>query len=245
MGGISHFQIEEAFKKTDDNDLLDNFVGAFPSNYMNKFINHAAMIEDSGKFPFIIANTGASDKPGVHWWSILDIEPRTDIFFFDSYGIEGLKHFIIQDDRKIVDKILIGIEKMDRTDDKITLCKIKFNLGACKHLTEDEINYLSDTARNFFYFIQAFGIKLKLRGFVNIWMVEDRLQDLESASCGIFQIYFYQNLFNPDQNSKIQSETKLNKKTVETLLNELISLDGKENQIKMEEYANHLGVKVM
>ena len=245
MGGISHFQIEEAFKKIDDNDLLDNFVGAFPSNYMNKFINHAAMIEDSGKFPFIIANTGASDKPGVHWWSILDIEPRTDIFFFDSYGIEGLNHFIIQDDRKIVDKILIGIEKMDRTDDKITLCKIKFNLGACKHLTEDEINYLSDTARNFFYFIQAFGIKLKLRGFVNIWMVEDRLQDLESATCGIFQIYFYQNLFNPDQNSKIQSETKLNKKTVETLLNELISLDGKENQIKMEEYANHLGVKVM
>ena len=245
MGGISHFQIEEAFKKIDDNDLLDNFVGAFPSNYINKFINHAAMIEDSGKFPFIIANTGASDKPGVHWWSILDIEPRTDIFFFDSYGIEGLKHFIIQDDRKIVDKILIGIEKMDRTDDKITLCKIKFNLGACKHLTEDEINYLSDTARNFFYFIQAFGIKLKLRGFVNIWMVEDRLQDLESATCGIFQIYFYQNLFNPDQNSKIQSETKLNKKTVETLLNELISLDGKENQIKMEEYANHLGVKVM
>ena len=245
MRGISNFQIEEAFKKIDDEDLLNNFVGVFPSNYMNKFINHVAMIEDSGKFLFIIANTDASNKPGVHWWSILDIEPRTDIFFFDSYGIEGLKHFIIQDDRKIVDKILIGIEKMDRTDDKITLCKIKFNLGACKHLTEDEINYLSDTARNFFYFIQAFGIKLKLRGFVNIWMVEDRLQDLESATCGIFQIYFYQNLFNPDQNSKIQSETKLNKKTVETLLNELISLDGKENQIKMEEYANHLGVKVM
>ena len=111
MRGISNFQIEEAFKKIDDEDLLNNFVGVFPSNYMNKFINHAAMIEDSGKFPFIIANTDASNKPGVHCWSILDIEPRTDIFFFDSYGIEGLKHFIIQDDRQIVDKILIGIEK--------------------------------------------------------------------------------------------------------------------------------------
>ena len=238
MGGISNFQIEEAFKKIDDEDLLNNFVGVFPSNYMNKFINHAAMIEDSGKFPFIIANIDASNKPDVHWWSILDIEPRTDIFFFDFYGIEGLKHFIIQDDRQILDKILIGIEKMDRTDDKISLCKIKFNLGACKHLTEDEI---SNTARNFF---QAFGVKLKLRGFVNIWMVEDRLQDLESATCGIFQIYFYQNLFNPDQNSKIQGNTKLNKKTVETLLNELFSLHDKENEIKMEEYANHLGVKI-
>ena len=166
------------------------------------------MIEDGGKFPFIIANTDASDKPGVHWWSILDIEPRTDIFFFDSYGLQGLKHFIIQDDKPIVDKILIGIVKMDRTDNKLTLCKIKFNLGACKHLTKDEIDSLSDTARNFFYLIQAFGIKLKLRGFVNTWMVEDRLQDLDSSTCGIFQTYFYENLFNPDRNSKIQNKTK-------------------------------------
>ena len=185
---------------------------------MNKVINHAAKIlkiEDSGKFPFIIGNTYASDKPGIHWRSIIDIELRTDIFFFDSYGIEGLKHFIIQEDGEIVDKILIGTEKMDRTDDKITLCKIKFNLGACKDLTEDEIFSLSDRARNFFYFIQAFGIKLKLRIFVNIWMVEDVLQDLDSATCGIFQIYFYENLFNPDKNRKIQGETKLNRKTVE------------------------------
>ena len=205
------------------------------------------MIEDSSKFSFIIANTDASDKLGVHWWSIIDIEPRNDIFFFDSYGIEGLKHFIIQDDREIVDEILIGTEKIDRTDDKITLCKIKFNLGACKDLTEDEIISLSDTARNFFYLIQAFGIKLKLRIFVNIWMVEERLQDLDSATCGMFQIYFYQNLFNPDKNRKIQGETKLNKKTVETLLNEIFSLDDKENEIKMKmkEYANHLGVKIM
>ena len=244
MGGISNFQIEQAFKKIDEEDLLNNFVGVFPSNYINKFINHEAMIEDSGKFPFITANADGSDKPGVHWQSILDIEPRADIFFFDSYRLEGLKHFIIQDDKPIVDKILLGIEKMDKSDNKITLCKIKLNMGACKQLTKQEIESLSETAWNFFYFIQAFGTKLKLRGFINIWMVEDRLQDLESATCGIFQIYFYQNLFNPDQNSKIQRETKLNKKTVETLLNKLFSLDDKENEIKMEEYANQLGVKI-
>ena len=168
MAGISNHQIEEAFKKIDDEDLLDNFIGMFPSDYMNKFINHAAMIEERGKFPFIIANTDASDKPGVHWWSILDIEPRTDIFFFDLCGLDGLKHFIIQDDKSIVDKILTGIEKMDRTDDKITLCKIKFNLGACKHLTKDEIDSLSNTARNFFNFIQVFGILKHVRYLSNI-----------------------------------------------------------------------------
>ena len=203
------------------------------------------MTKDAGKYPFIIANTDAVDKPGQHWWSILDIKPPTNIFFFDSYGIEGLKHFIIQDDRPIVGKILIGIEKMDRTDDKITFCKVKFNLSACKHLTENEINSLSKTTRNFFYFIQAFGIKLKLRGFVNIWMVENKFEDLDSATCGIFQTYFYENLFNQEENSKIQGNGKLNKKTVEILLNELFSLGDRENEIKMEEYADKLNINIL
>ena len=153
MGGISNYQIKEAFKKIGDEDLLENFVGVFPSNYMNKFINHAAMISDRGKYPFIIANTDASDKPGVHWWSILDIEPRNNIFLSHSFGLDWLKHFIIQDDKPIVDKILRGVEQMNRSDQKITLCKIKFNLGACKDLTKKEVDSLSDTARNFLNFI--------------------------------------------------------------------------------------------
>ena len=82
MGGISNFQIEEALKKIGDKDLLENFVGVFPSNYMNKFLDHASMISDKSKYPFIIANTDASDKPVVHWWIIIDTEPRNNIFFF-------------------------------------------------------------------------------------------------------------------------------------------------------------------
>ena len=75
-------------------------------------------------------------------------------------------------------------------------------------------------------------------------MVKERIQDLDSAACGIFQLYFYENLFNPDKNSKIQNETKLKKSTVETLLNELFSLDDKENEIKMIEYADELGIEI-
>ena len=149
MGGISNYQIKELLKKIGDEDLLENFVRVFPSNYMNKFINHAAMISDRGKYPFIIVNTDASDRSGVHWRSILDIEPRNDIFFFDSFGFDGLKGFIIQDDKQIVNKILLGLKQMNRSDQKITLCKIIFNLGACKDLTKKEADSLSDTARNF------------------------------------------------------------------------------------------------
>ena len=112
-------------------------------------------------------------------------------------------------------------------------------------LSEEEIDSLSDTARNFFRLILAFGIKLKPRNFVNIGMVEDRLQDLNSSTCGIFQLYFYDNLFNPDENSKIQDNTKLTKKTVETLLNDLFTLDDQDsNEQKMEQYATEIGVTI-
>ena len=91
---------------------------------------------------------------------------------------------------------------MTRTDNKITLVNIKFSLNACKSLTKKELDTLSNTATNFFHFIQALGNRLKLRDFVNIWVVEDRVQDL----------YFYDNLFNPNKNSKIQDKKRLNKR---------------------------------
>ena len=52
----------------DDPDINNNFVGAFPANLMNKFIDHKLMIsEKKGKYPFLIANTDASSKKGTHW----------------------------------------------------------------------------------------------------------------------------------------------------------------------------------
>ena len=77
-------------------------------------------------------------------------------------------------------------------------------------------------------------------------MIEDRIQQLDSATCGIFQIHFYENLFNPDEKSKIQDYTKLTKKTAETLLNELFSFeDQAANETKMEEYADEIAVKIV
>ena len=136
------------------------------------------------------------------------------------------KNFIIQDDRKVIEKI--ATEQMTRTDNKITLANIKFNLNACKNLTKKELDASSDVATNFFHFVQAFDNKLKLLDFVKIWMVEDRVQDLNSVTCGIFQISFYDNLFNPNENSKIQKKKRLNKRTIETLLNEPFVLDNQD-----------------
>ena len=76
-------------------------------------------------------------------------------------------------------------------------------------------------------------------------MVEDRLQNLKSSTCGIFQIYFYQKLFDPDENSEIKGETKLTQKTVETLLNEIFTLDDKQNEIKMNEFADDFNILIL
>ena len=69
-----------------------------------------------GKYPFVIANTDSSEKGGTHWWSILDYKPKTDIFCFGSFGLDGFKNFIIQDDQEVIEKIF-GTGKMTKTDD--------------------------------------------------------------------------------------------------------------------------------
>ena len=69
------------------------------------------------------------------------------------------------------------------------------------------------------------------------------VQDLNSVTCGIFQLYFYDNLFNPNKNSKIQDKAKLNKKTIETLMNELFVLDDQnKNKETIRQYARNTGV---
>ena len=71
------------------------------------------------------------------------------------------------------------------------------------------------------------------------------MQDLNSSTCGIFQLYFYNNLFNPNQKSKIQNDAKLTKKTTETLLNKLFYLDNEDsNKQNMEQYATEIGITI-
>ena len=77
---------------------------------------------------------------------------------------------------------------------------------------------------------KTFGERLKLRNFVNLWVVEGRVPYLDSVTCDVFQIYFYDNLFNPDQNSKIQNKT---------LLNELFVLnDQEQNEATINKYTD-------
>ena len=102
-------------------------------------------------------------------------------------------------------------------------------------MSKKEPDALRDTASKFFHFVEAFSNKLKLRDFANIWMVEDRVQGLDSVTCRILQIYSYDDLLNQDQNSR----KRLNKIKIEILLKEWFVLDEQETNEKIiTQYAN-------
>ena len=136
-----------------------------------------------------------------------------------------MNHFIVSDDKKIVGKILKGIETTDQKGKKLTLCKLKFSMNAYEKLTENEIKKLSESAQDFFHLIHSFGKNEQLTNFVNVWMLEDPIQMPKTVTRGPFQIYFYENLFFPNENSKVHSYKKLTNSGIETLFSELFTLD--------------------
>ena len=72
------------------------------------------------------------------------------------------------------------------------------------------------------------------------------VENLDSATCGLFQFYFYNNIFYPVKNNKIQDKTKLNKRTIETLLNKLFVLNNQEtNEATIRQYATDNNISIV
>ena len=59
---------------------------------------------------------------------------------------------------------------------------------------------------------------------------------IERDICGMYQIYYYVNLFNTSENSSIIIKKILNKRTIEKLLNEILSSDRQENENRIEQF---------
>ena len=104
MAGISNVTTEELIEDEND-DFQGNFVGVFPSDRVTPFLNFLKMMKiKSSHYPFTILSKGRSNLPGTHWWSILNIYPKKQLFLFDSYGFLGFTVFIEQDDGDIINK---------------------------------------------------------------------------------------------------------------------------------------------
>ena len=71
---------------------------------------------------------------------------------------------------------------------------------------------------------------------MNILILEHPVQEITSSTCGLFQSYFYQNIFDQDERSKIINHEILNKKAIEQMLNEIFSTDVNQNKHEIESF---------
>ena len=74
---------------------------------------------------------------------------------------------------------------------------------------------------------------------MEIVLIDDHLQELTTDTCGIFQLYFYKNLFEPSADSKIINDEFLTKQTVATLLTEIFSRNKEGNEEKIQIFARN------
>ena len=108
VAGISNQNISNFIEKKTNNDIKEIFVSVFSSNFIAKSITfHEMMNEKGARYPFFIMNTDRSNKKGMYWWSFLDLHPKKEVFLFGSFGFDGFKEFLLQDDKKFLIKFFI------------------------------------------------------------------------------------------------------------------------------------------
>ena len=69
---------------------------------------------------------------------------------------------------------------------------------------------LRPTTQDLLHLMYEFGKLHKIKNIVKVHLVDDQLQKIETDTCGMFQLYFYFNLFMPFENSSIINDIKLN-----------------------------------
>ena len=125
--------------------------------------------------------------------------------------------------------------KVSLIDQKLTLSAMKFSINSWEKLAHTKKEQLTNTAQNFSHLLAEFS-KSKNTNDMNILILEHAVQELTSSICGLFQLYFYKNMFDPKEKSKIINHKTLNKKTVKATLNEFFTTDIDENEDVIENF---------
>ena len=136
--------------------------------------------------------------------------------------------------------ILFGIEKFHKKDNKITLITLKFSMNEFQKIKKG--HRLRPATQDLVHMMYEFGKLHKIKDIVKVHLVDDQLQKIEKDTCGTFQLYFYFTLFMPFENTSIK-DTKLSKKTIEKLLNEIFSLNRDENEKEVEKFTEEKDIK--
>ena len=110
--GLSNFQIDKFSKNKENEDLKKSYMGTYSIDSITRYIHFYQIIRRrNAKYPFAIFKTDKENEPGIYWWSF--IHPKNNLFLFDSFGVEGFKLFIINNDQKIINELLYNFKKCE------------------------------------------------------------------------------------------------------------------------------------
>ena len=80
----------------------------------------------------------------------MDIHPKNKLFLFDSFGLEGLKCFIVNNDQQIINQLLYNFKKCEsRTNQKLQLFVIKSCVETWQNMSQKTKDQLTNTAQIF------------------------------------------------------------------------------------------------
>ena len=219
-------------------------MGTFSIDSITKYINFYEIIKHRNvKYPFAIFNTSKENEPGKRWWSFLDIQPKNNLFLFDSLGLDGFKVFLVNNQESVINDLLYNFKRCEsKSSNKLKLCSMKFCVVTWQKMPQKTKSQLTETAQNLFHLMEQFA-KLKKSQCMNVIILENKVQDLLKSDCGPFQLYFYKDLFDPDERSKTLDHQNLTKNTLETVTNEIFSTDVDENQYLIKNFEDEYNLQ--
>ena len=86
------------------------------------------------------------------------------------------------------------------------------------------------------HLINKFGKLHDLKEEVRVHFVDYQLQKTKTDTSGVFQLYFFVNLFNSDENSAIIEDRILTQKNNRKTFDEIFSTRKEENEKKIADF---------
>ena len=123
-------------------------MGTYSIDSISKYINFYEIIKQrNSKYPFAIFNTSKENEPVKHWWSFLDIQPKNNLSLFDSFGLDGFKVFVVNNDEAIINDLLYNLKKCEsKSSHKLKLCTMKFCVMSWQKMSHTKKSQLTETA---------------------------------------------------------------------------------------------------
>ena len=131
--------------------------------------------------------------------------------------------------------MLFNLNRFGKNDRKITLISLTFSMREYEKIKD--LKELRTTTQDLLHLMYEYGKLHNIENEVTVFSLDDQLQKIETDTCGIFQLYFYYNLFNPLNESSIVQDNVISKHTIEKLLNEIFSLNKEQNENIVTQFA--------